>query len=220
MLTINRNISPLLSRMKQNDRFNMQKHKNLFPEDQGDTVEFSTGRNEEDLNKLANEYVKEYGNAAMIKAVTERKPEIILNLHYIDPAMITAVNSNNGFTPLHYAAHIGDIRAIRILNDLNPGLINEGNHAGKTPLDLARNGGHTEAAEILERFSRENTIDTVYMVSPDPETTQKFQRFMSNKPGPEENDKNIKVVWRLPQNSVVEHIFKQFMNSGKDPEKS
>ncbi len=55
----------------------------------------------------------------------------------------------DGYTPLHAAAATGNLDLVRLL--LQAGADAKAVAEGKTPLALAREGGHTEAVEALQR---------------------------------------------------------------------
>lgn len=57
--------------------------------------------------------------------------------------------SGAGWTPLHYAAHYGDIETARFLLE-HDGDTSIANADGKTPTQLAAEKGHTDLARILE----------------------------------------------------------------------
>jgi len=56
--------------------------------------------------------------------------------------------SGGGWTPLHYAAHYGDVETARFLLGLGAD-IQTSNREGKTPRDLALEKGHTGLADLL-----------------------------------------------------------------------
>lgn len=210
MLTINKNISPLLSRIGQDNRFGMQKYKNLFLEDPGDTVEFSTvkGRKNQ-LNELGKKYIKEYGKAAILAAAYIGDIRAIEELHNFEPKLIRIVNKD-GCNPLHIAASRDNIGAIIALNGLDYSLIKGVTKEGKSVLDLAKDKGHTRAVEILERLIKENksNVDSVLQIPSDPERTEEFQRFMKSKP-----KEPMASVLEIPSDPETIEMFKQFMNS-------
>jgi ankyrin repeat protein len=59
--------------------------------------------------------------------------------------------TNDGDTPLHAAANDGNLSLLKQRLDLGDA-VNAKNKAGKTPLDLADENGHTEVAiELSQR---------------------------------------------------------------------
>lgn len=92
--------------------------------------------------------VEETGSTALFNAVLKNRPHMISSLIKVG----VNINSKNveGLTPTMVAAQLGFTRVISllILHDANLNVLTGKN---QTALDLAREAGHVEAAEMLEK---------------------------------------------------------------------
>ena len=69
--------------------------------------------------------------------------------------------SNNGNTPMHFAAATNAVRAVQYLHAKFPMMVTKVNTDGQTPLHVAAAAGHTEACKaLLEMGCDVNTADT------------------------------------------------------------